>query len=149
VTDQIRTKRPRPARRRLIIAAVIWLLLIRTVLLIGADTLEIPDVVYNIVGVGLLLAIFIPLSLAAMKELNDLRQRGEAPLPKIPTRRSLIGFGAFMIAFWCLALWVILSNDNFVFPLLPILGTIWLIVNIRRHNRAGDPPQPSLSTRAN
>ena len=146
MTDHIQAKPLRPARRRLIIAAVIWLLLIRTGLLIGADALEIPDTVYNIASIGLLLAIFIPLSIAAMKELNNLRQRGEEPLPEVPTRRSLIGFSAFMIAFWCFALWFVLANGNFVFPLLPILGTIWLIVNIRRYNRAGDLPRPRSAT---
>lgn len=147
MTEPTRTKPLHPARRSLIIAVVIWVLVIRTVILIAADALGIPDVWSTVGSVALFLAIFIPLALAAVKELNDLRKRGDEPLPQIPTRRSLIAFSIFTILFWGFAIWFVLSSGDFVFPLLPIICTISLVVNIRRYYRAGQPLDADASSR--
>lgn len=149
MTEQIRTKPLHPARRRLIIAAVIWVLVIRTGILIAASTFDISDGWRTTLSAALLLAIFIPLSLAAVKELNDLRRRGDEPLPQIPTRRSLVAFGVFTVTFWGFAVWFVSSSGDFMFPLLPILCTIWLVVSIRRYHRAGKAVQPDSVIRPN
>lgn len=86
------------------------------------------------------------MSLAAVKELNDLRRSGDEPLPQIPTRGSLIVSGVFTVAFWGLAIWVIASGGSFVVPLLPIVLTLSLFVSIRRYHRAGEPAQPNPAT---
>lgn len=138
VTEPIRTKPLYPARRRLIIAAVIWVLVVRTAILLAADALEVTDIWRGIASMSLFLAIFIPLSLSAVRELNDARRRGDEPLPQIPSRRSLIAFGIFTGLFWALAIWVVFSSREFVFPLLPIICTIWLVVGIRRYHRGGN-----------
>lgn len=145
VTEQIRTKPLHPARRRLIIAAVIWVLVIRTGILIAADTFQISDGWRTVISIALLLAIFVPLSLTAVKELNELRRRGDEPLPQIPTRRSLVAFGIFTAIFWGFVVWFISSSGNFVFPLLPILCTIWLVVSTRRYHRAGISAEPDAT----
>ncbi|KNC20468.1 hypothetical protein AC792_00495 [Arthrobacter sp. RIT-PI-e] len=126
---------------------MIWVLVIRTGILTAAQTFGITDGWRTIISTTLLLAIFIPLSLAAVKELNALRRSGEEPLPQIPTRRSLIAFGVFTVAFWALVIWATASGSSFVIPLLPILCTIWLIVSIRRYHRAGRSVHPNTATR--
>ncbi|WP_208739937.1 hypothetical protein [Arthrobacter agilis] len=139
MTEPPRTKPLHPARRRLIIAVVIWALVIRTLIYIVTDTLEVADVWSEVVSTALFLAIFIPLSLAAVQELNDFRKRGLEPLPQIPTRRSLIALGVFTVLFWTFFIWFIQWRGDFVFPLLPILCIIALGVNIRRYYLAGQP----------
>lgn len=134
-----RTKPLHPARRRLIIAVVIWALVIRTIIYIATDTLGGGDVWSEMVSIALFLAIFIPLSLAAVKELKDFRKRGLEPLPQIPTRRSLMALGIFTVLFWGFFIWFIQWNGDFVFPLLPILCAIALGVGIRRYHLAGQP----------
>lgn len=145
--EPTKTKPLYPGRRCLIIAAVIWVLIIRTLILVAADALRIPDIWTTVVSTSLFLAVFIPLALAAIKELNDARKRGDEPLPQIPTRRSLIAFGIFTILFWALAVWFVLSSGDVVFPLLPILSTIWLVVSIRRYYHAGEPLDADASPR--
>ncbi|AUZ88757.1 hypothetical protein CVO76_14725 [Arthrobacter agilis] len=118
---------------------MIWALVIRTLIYIVTDTLEVADVWSEVVSTALFLAIFIPLSLAAVQELNDFRKRGLEPLPQIPTRRSLIALGVFTVLFWTFFIWFIQWRGDFVFPLLPILCIIALGVNIRRYYLAGQP----------
>jgi hypothetical protein len=142
VTDSSRTTPSYPARRRLIIAVVVWVLIIRTLILVAADAAKVPDVWTTAVSIALLLAIFIPMSLSAVRELNEARRRGDAPPPQVPTRRSLVAFGIFTVLFWALAVWAVSFTGEFVFPLLPILCTVWLVVRIRRYNHAGKPIGP-------
>ena len=139
MTEPLRTKPLHPARRRLIIAVVIWALVIRTLILIITDALEVPEVWSTMISIAIFLAILVPFSLAAVKELNDFRKRGLEPLPQIPTRRSLIALGVFTVLFWGFYAWLTQWVGDFVFPLLPILCTIALGVNIRRYHLAGQP----------
>lgn len=135
-----RQKSPHPARRRLIIAVVVWAVVVRTLIFAIAEALGISGAWSELVRIALFLAVFIPLSVAAARELNELRRQGLEPLPQIPTRRSLIWFGAFTVLFWGFFGWFVLWSDRFVFPLLPILSTIFLIVAIRRYRLAGQSP---------
>jgi len=137
MTEPIRSKPRLPARRRLIIAVVIWVLVVRTLILVATSALGIQDLWTSVITTLLFLAIFIPLALTAVKELNDARRRGDEPPPQIPTRRSLIAFGIFTGLFWALTVWFIASSGNLIFPLLPIFSAIWLVVGIRRYRRAG------------
>ncbi|MHA7218287.1 hypothetical protein ACX80L_05290 [Arthrobacter sp. MDT1-48-3] len=123
----------------MIIAIVIWAVVIRTLIFVIAEALEISGAWSELVSIALFLALFIPLSVAAARELNDLRREELEPLPQIPTRRSLIGFGVFTVLFWGFFGWFVLWSDRFVFPLLPILSTIFLVVAIRRYHLAGQP----------
>lgn len=148
MTEIRKTKPLYPARRRLIIVAVIWVLVIRTLVLVGADLLGIPDIWATIINVSLFLAIFTPLSLLAVKELNEARRRGDEPPPQIPTGRSLLALAVITALFWALVFWLVHSTGEFIFPLLPIISTVWLFVNIRRYRRAGDPLETNESTRS-
>ncbi|MPY10871.1 hypothetical protein [Arthrobacter bussei] len=101
------------------------------------DILGVTSVWSTVISVALFLAIFMPLGLAAVKELNDHRKRGLEPLPRIPTRRSLIALGVFTVLFWAFFLWIIHWRGDVVLPLLPILCIIALGVDIRRYSLAG------------
>ena len=127
-----------PARRRLFAAAAMWLVVIRTLILIGAGALGLSDLWTTIVSMSVFFALFIPLALAALKELHAARQRGDEPLPQIPTIRSLAGFALLTAALWVVAFWYVLWSGEWIFPLMPILCTIWLGALIRRYYKAGD-----------
>ncbi|MFJ6001846.1 hypothetical protein [Arthrobacter sp. NPDC092385] len=143
-----RKKSMHPARRRLIIAIVVWALVVRTLILVIAEALGISRTCSELLSIALFLAVFIPLSVAAARELTDLRRQGLEPLPQIPTRRSLIGFGVSTVLFWGFFGWLVIWSDRFVFPLLPILSTIFLIVAIRRYHLAGQAPTTDPMLRA-
>jgi hypothetical protein len=138
-TEPPRIEPLHPARRRLIIAVVIWALVVRTLIFIVTDALGVSDIWSEVVSIALFLAIFFPLSLAAVKELNEFRRRGLEPLPRIPTRRSLIALGVLTVLFWAFFIWFSQWRGDVVFPILPILCIIALGVNIRRYYLAGEP----------
>jgi hypothetical protein len=131
-----KTKPACPARTRLIIAAVVWAVFIRTGLSLAMDALELAPIWRIIIGTSIFLAIFIPMTLAAVRELSAARERGDTPPAPTPSRRAVIGWGVFTALFWALMIWLVASTGEYVFPLMPLISTIWLVVQIRRYRRA-------------
>lgn len=130
-----KTKPTYPARTRLIIAAVVWVVLIRTGLSFAMDALELTPVWRIALSTSLFLVIFIPMSLAAARELSAARERGAAPPAPTPSRRAVIGWGVFTALFWALMIWLVAGTGEYVFPLMPLICTIWFVVQIRRYRR--------------
>lgn len=129
-------KPPTPARTRLIVAAIVWAIFIGTGINFASSALGIADVWRVLISSALFLAVFIPLSLAAVRELYEARARGEAPPAPTPTRRAVIGWAIFTALFWVLTIWFLTSTGEYLFPLMPIISTIWLVVQVRRYRGA-------------
>ncbi|MHA7191945.1 hypothetical protein ACX80N_16800 [Arthrobacter sp. MDT2-16] len=139
MTEPVNTKPAYPARTRLIVAAVVWVVLIRTGLSFAMDALELTPIWRSTISTSLFLAIFIPLSLAAANELSEARKRGDAPPAPPPSRWAVISWAVFTALFWMLTIWATVGTGEYLFPLLPVIGTIWLVVQVRRYRRAQEP----------
>ncbi|WP_209066573.1 hypothetical protein [Arthrobacter pigmenti] len=83
--------------------------------------------------IGTFLAIFIPLSISAWREHQRLRDAGLIQKRPKPTRNQIIAFAVFLTVLWGITLWYIIGTAQFIFPLIPIIGTIALIYQIRSY----------------
>lgn len=91
---------------------------------------------------AVLAAVFVPLIRAAVLETRQLRAEGIG-LPSYPvTRKSLISAAVITGVLWIIyGVAVVMSRDQFGFPLLPIGGTVWLAFQVhhwrKRHSSLG------------
>lgn len=104
-----------------------WFFLLGGLLGIAAEAAGIAQPWRALLVLAVLAAVFLPLVQAAVVETRQLRAEG-IELPSYPvTRKSLISAAVITGALWVIyGVAVVMNQDQFVFPLLPIAGTIWL-----------------------
>lgn len=108
-----------------------WFFLLGGLLGIAAEAAGIAQPWRALLVLAVLAAVFLPLVQAAVVETRQLRAEG-IELPSYPvTRKSLISAAVITGALWVIyGVAVVMNQDQFVFPLLPIAGTIWLAFQV-------------------
>ena len=114
-----------PKRRRLVVWGLWWFLLLGVLLGSALDAANIPQPWRTLLAVAGLAAVFGPLTRGAVIETRQLRAEG-IDLPSYPvTRKTLIFTAAITAILWIIFAFLV-ANDRPTFPLLPIVGTVWL-----------------------
>jgi hypothetical protein len=122
-----------PKRKRLVVWAFLWLFLLSWLLDLGLEAAGIPQPWRSVLIGAALAAVLIPLIRAAATETRELRAEGIDPLPHSPvTRKTLIFVSVFTVVLWIGFAGLVITTGGWVFPLTPILCTIWLAFQLHR-----------------
>ncbi|WP_461187909.1 hypothetical protein [Arthrobacter sp. Z4-13] len=114
-----------PKRRRLAVWGMWWFFLLGALLASALDALEIPQPWRTLLALTASAAVFGPLIRGVVRESSKLRAEGIV-LPSFPiTRKTLISMTVITAVLW-IAFVFLVAIGRHTFPLLPILGTIWL-----------------------
>ncbi|WP_458779949.1 hypothetical protein [Arthrobacter sp. D3-16] len=120
-----------PRRRQLVVWGMWWFFLLGAVLGSALDALNVPQPWRTVLALVGLAAVFGPLIRRVVLESHRLRDEGIV-LPSFPvTRKTLISLAAITAILW-IAFAVLVATGRPTFPLLPILGTIWLTYQLLR-----------------
>lgn len=122
-----------PKRKRLVVWAFLWLFLLSWLLDLGLEAAGIPQLWRSVLIGATLAAVFIPLLRAAATETRQLRAEGIDPLSHSPvTRKTLIFVSVFTVVLWIGLAGLVITTGGWVFPVTPILCTIWLAFQLHR-----------------
>lgn len=125
-----------PKRRRLVVWGLWWFLVLGVLLGSVLDAANVPQPWRTLLATAGLAALFGPLIRGAMIEARQLRAEGIV-LPSYPvTRKSLISIAVITAVLWVVFAFLVATGRP-TFPLLPIVGTIWLVYQLLRL-RAGE-----------
>jgi hypothetical protein len=114
-----------PKRRRLVAWGLWWFFLLGTLISSALDAANVSQPWRTLLAVAALAAVFGPLIRGAMIETRNLRTEGIV-LPSYPvTRRTLISTAAITAVLWGVFA-LLIAGGRPTFPLLPIIGTIWV-----------------------
>lgn len=120
-----------PKRRRLAVWGLWWFLLLGVLLGSVLDSANVPQPWRTLLAVAALAVVFGPLIRGAVLETRKLRAEG-IDLPSYPvTRKTLISMAVITAVLWVGFAYVV-SIGRPVFPLLPIVGTLWLAYQLLR-----------------
>lgn len=120
-----------PKRRRLVVWALLWLIILSSVLQAALDAAEIPQLWRSLTYTAVVVAIFAPLIRGAVTETSALRAEG-VDLPSYTvTRKTLISFSVLTCLLW-IVFAVLAFFGKYYVPLAPIACTVWLAVMVRR-----------------
>lgn len=125
-----------PKRRRLAgWALFFWFFLLGGILGSALEAAGVPQPWRSLLVLAVLAAVFVPLIRSAVLETRQLRAEG-IELPAFPvTRKSLISAAVITGVLWVIyGVAVVMNQDQFVFPLLPIAATVWLAFHVHRWN---------------
>ena len=134
-----------PKRRRLAgWALVFWFFVLGGLLGSAFEAAGVPQPWRALLVLAVLAAVFVPLIRAAVLETLQLRAEG-IELSSYPvTRKSLISAAVITGVLWAIyGIAVVMAQDQFVFPLLPIAGTVWLAFQLH-HWRKRQPPDHNV-----
>ncbi len=123
-----------PKRRRLAVWALLWFVLLGTVLRSALHSAGIPEPWRSTLLAVVLAAVFVPLVRAAMTETARLRAEGvDVPsYAAYPTsRKALVSIAVITGVLWIIFA-ISASFGELFFPLVPISCTVWLAIQIRR-----------------
>ncbi|ALE06213.1 hypothetical protein AL755_13295 [Arthrobacter sp. ERGS1:01] len=133
-----------PKRRRLVVWGLWWFFVLGLLQGAALDALDVPQPWRLLVTVAGLAAVFGPLIRGAVIEARGLRAEGIA-LPSYPvTPKSLISIAIITSVLWAVFAFLI-AEGRPTFPLLPIIGTIWVTYNLlrlRSRQRKGTAREP-------
>lgn len=120
-----------PKRRRLVVWGLWWFLFLGVLLGSVLDAANVPQPWRTLLAIAGIAALFGPLIRGAMIETRKLRAEGIV-LPSHPvTRKSLISIAVITAILWVVFA-VLVATGRPTFPLLPIVGTIWLAYQLLR-----------------
>jgi len=120
-----------PKRRRLVVWGLWWFLFLGVLLGSVLDAANVPQPWRTLLAIAGIAALFGPLIRGAMVETRKLRAEGIV-LPSYPvTRKSLISLAVITAILWVVFAFLVAAGRP-TFPLLPIVGTIWLAYQLLR-----------------
>jgi hypothetical protein len=120
-----------PKRRRLVVWGLWWFLFLGVLLGSVLEAANVPQPWRTLLAVAGLAALFGPLIRGAMIETRKLRAEGIV-LPSYPvTRKSLISSAVITAILWVIFAFLVATGRP-TFPVLPIIGTIWLTYQLLR-----------------
>ena len=114
-----------PKRRRLVVWGLWWFLLLGALLGSALDAANVPQPWRTLLAVAGLAAVFGPLIRGAAIETRKLRAEGIV-LPAYPVNRKTLISTAVITAILWIAFAFLVATGRSTFPLLPIVGTMWL-----------------------
>jgi hypothetical protein len=120
-----------PKRRRLVVWGLWWFLFLGVLLGSVLEAANVPQPWRTLLAIAGLAALFGPLIRGATIETRKLWAEGIV-LPSYPvTRKSLISIAVITAILWVIFAFLVATGRP-VFPLLPIVGTIWLVYQLLR-----------------
>jgi hypothetical protein len=120
-----------PKRRRLVVWGLWWFLFLGVLLGSVLDAAKVPQPWRTLLVIAGIAALFGPLIRGAMIETRQLRAEGIVMPPYPITRKSLISVAVITTILWVVFAFLFATSRP-TFPLLPIVGTVWLAYQLLR-----------------